>query len=64
MGVNLLFKIAAVLKVSPNELALEWMKKRDEHAEELIALFSGMNAEQKKEMLRFAHFTLSEMINL
>ena len=58
MGVNLLFKIAAALHVSVDDLAPEWMKKRDEQTETLIALFSGMNADQKKEMLRFAHFTL------
>lgn len=58
MGVNLLFKIAAALHVSADDLAPEWMKKRDEQTETLIALFSGMNAAQKKEMLRFAHFTL------
>ena len=53
-----MFKIAAVLKVSPSDLATEWMVKRDEQMEQLIALFSGMNAEQKNETLRFAHFTL------
>lgn len=58
MGVNLLFKIAAALHVSVDDLAPKWMKKRDEQTETLIALFSGMNADQKKEMLRFAHFTL------
>ena len=58
MGVNLLFKIAAALHVSVDDLAPEWMKKRDEQTETLIALFSGMSADQKKEMLLFAHFTL------
>lgn len=58
MGVNLLFKIAAVLRVNADDLAPEWMKKMDEQEGELIALFSGMNAEQKQGMLKFAHFTL------
>lgn len=58
MGVNLLFKIAAVLRVNADDLAPEWMKKMDEQEGELIALFSEMNAEQKQGMLKFAHFTL------
>ena len=68
MGVNLLFKIAAALHVSADDLAPEWMGRRnaltDEKANELIALFSGMDMGQKKEKLRFAYFTLSKSIDL
>ena len=60
MGVNLLFKIAAALKVSPNDLAPEWMERKDTQEDEMLAIFSGLDLEQKKQILRFARFLLKE----
>lgn len=60
MGVNRLFQIAAVLHVSADDLAPEWIRYKDEQDDEmsknLSGMFAGMSAEQKVQVLEFARF--------
>ncbi len=60
MGVNLVFKIAAALHISVNDLAPEWMGREKEDAilTEVVELFPSMNEEQKMQVLEFTYFLL------
>ena len=60
MGVNLVFKIAAALHISVNDLAQEWMGREKEDAilTEVVELFPSMNEEQKMQVLEFTYFLL------
>ena len=60
MGVNLVFKIAAALHISVNDLAPEWMgrEKEDVILTEVVELFPSMNEEQKMQVLEFTYFLL------
>lgn len=64
MGVNRLFQIAAVLHVSADDLAPEWIGGKDKQDDELSAdlsgMFAGMSAEQKAQVLEFARFIIRE----
>lgn len=64
MGVNRLFQIAAVLHVSADDLAPEWIggkdKQDDEMSTDLSGMFAGMSAEQKVQVLEFARFIIRE----
>ena len=60
MGVNLVFKIAAALHISVNDLAPEWMGREKEDAilTGVVELFPSMNEEQKMQVLEFTYFLL------
>ena len=60
MGVNLVFKIAAALHISVNDLAPEWMGREKEDAilTEVVERFPSMNEEQKMKVLEFTYFLL------
>ncbi|HJD25385.1 MAG TPA: helix-turn-helix domain-containing protein [Candidatus Blautia intestinipullorum] len=58
MGVNLLFKIAAALHVSVDDLAPEWMGREDAQTDEILGMFVGMSADQRVKILEYAEFLL------